>query len=1113
MAERSSYELLIQRLDQFIRKYYTNQMLRGLLITTAVSVGLFVLYAFIESQLYLSTTGRKLLFFSYLTVFLAVLVGGVIIPVSKYFRLGRVIGHDEAAKIIGKHFGNVEDKLLNILQLKSSLSATDNSLVMASIDQKAESIRLVPFSNAIDLGHNRKYLKYALPPVLALLFILFAAPSLITDSTYRIINNGREFERPAPFDIEIEESSLEIVQYDNFALDVKVVGEQLPSELFIKVDDYEYRLTKDALDKFSYQFNNVRKDTPFEVYSGRATSGTKVLKVLAKPKMLNFDVRLTFPSHTSRKPESLSNIGDLSVPEGTKVQWTFSTKSTDEMRMRFEKAEVIDLDMSGSAKFLYEKRIMTDENYAVLLSNKWVDKGDSLQFFIRANRDEIPSIDVEYLQDSFETNIYYFVGIASDDYGLTKLQFKYDRVDANGQILKSGSVPVPFTISRQTEYQYVLDINDYELAPGEKLNYYFEVYDNDSVRGSKSNKTNMMSHRIKSLDELKMDEQENEEEIKDKLQSAIEESKEVKEELKKLKEKLLQKQAPDWQDKKQLEKLMERQRQIQEKLNQAKVANEKNLQNQKELNLTPELMEKQERLQELFEETVNEEMKQLMEQIQQLMQELNKEQTIQSMENVEMNEEKLQKEMERLAELYKQLEVEKEMNESVQELEKLAEKLEKLSEETKKTNEEEKPSEDLLNEHNEIEEKFDDLKEKMKDLKKKNEELEFPKPIPQDAPEQQEEVSKDLKEGEKQLEQQQNSKASESQKKAADKMKKMAGDMQQQMQSGQQEQMNEDIKTLRQLLENLVGLSFTQEDLVNNINRATINTPRYVSLVKDQKKIQDDFKIVEDTLQALSKRQPQIETFVLEKVTDIKSYLKSSLYELEERKKPEANQEQRSTMKNLNDLALMLSEAMEQMQQQMAGMMSGNQMCQNPGQNTEGGKSGEVPMDKLTEGQEKMSEDLKEMIDKLKSGQGNSSKDFAEAAARQAALRKALEDLRKSQQEQGQGFDDQLQQIIDEMNKQEIDLVNKRLDTELLKRQQDIMTRLLEADRAQREREYDDQRQSESGLQIKRALPPSLEQYLKERKAVLEQYKYVSPELKPYYRTLVDEYYKNLKRT
>ena len=86
-------------------------------------------------------------------------------------------------------------------------------------------------------------------------------------------------------------------------------------------------------------------------------------------------------------------------------------------------------------------------------------------------------------------------------------------------------------------------------------------------------------------------------------------------------------------------------------------------------------------------------------------------------------------------------------------------------------------------------------------------------------------------------------------------------------------------------------------------------TKLYDELVQEQFKIKNDFKVAEDTLQALSKRVIQIESFITEKVTEVKSNLSSSLEQLEERQKPQAADHQQRTMKNLNDLALMLSEA------------------------------------------------------------------------------------------------------------------------------------------------------------------------------------------------------------
>jgi hypothetical protein len=131
-------------------------------------------------------------------------------------------------------------------------------------------------------------------------------------------------------------------------------------------------------------------------------------------------------------------------------------------------------------------------------------------------------------------------------------------------------------------------------------------------------------------------------------------------------------------------------------------------------------------------------------------------------------------------------------------------------------------------------------------------------------------------------------------------------------------------------------------------------------------------------------------------------------------------------------------------------------------------------------------------------------------AAKQAALRKALRDLQKEKQGQGKGSKE-LEDILQQMDKIETDLVNKRLTNEMLKRQEEILTRLLESERAEREQEYENKRESKTGLSEERTLPPSVEEYLKQREAQIEPFKTVSPALKPYYKQLVEEYYKSLK--
>jgi hypothetical protein len=182
----------------------------------------------------------------------------------------------------------------------------------------------------------------------------------------------------------------------------------------------------------------------------------------------------------------------------------------------------------------------------------------------------------------------------------------------------------------------------------------------------------------------------------------------------------------------------------------------------------------------------------------------------------------------------------------------------------------------------------------------------------------------------------------------------------------------------------------------------------------------------------------------------------------------------------------------------------------------------------MSKGQEDLNKIMKELKERLekgaKDGKGkdgkekpggsggggthpSNSKEFAQLAAKQAALRDALRKLQKEKQEQGKG-DKALDDIMDEMNKIEIDLVNKKLTNEMLQRQDQILTRLLEHEKAEREREQDEQREAEVARQQQPKMPPALEEYLKKRRAEVEQFRTVSPALKPYYKQLVEEYLK-----
>ena len=934
--------------------------------------------------------------------------------------------------------------------------------------------------------------------------LLLAAPSLIRDSTDRLMRNSESFERPAPFTFVLP-GQLEVVQYGNFPLTVATRGDVLPAEVFIEIEGYRYRLNRQNAGTFTYTFSNVRSDVPFTLSAGEV-SAEATLDVLLKPSITGFSVSADYPDYLGRTDEEFANIGDLTVPAGTRLRWTFDTENTAAIDLRFAGEDTLaGLRRDGTDLYSFDRRALRNDRYTLYVGNDRLPRADSVSYGLTVIADQYPQISAETFTDSTDRKLVYFVGEASDDHGIRQLDFVY-LLRNGGSDATETRVAISGRSGKQTRYDHVFDLRrDLTLEPGDELSYYFEVFDNDGVNGSKSAKSGVMTYREPTRKEMEARSEANDSQVKDQLTKALEATQELQEETEALREKLLQEKELDWKAKKEVEKLQQKQQEIQQQIEEAKRAFEENLENEQP---TEEIRQKEEKLQEMFEEAVSEEMQRLMEEIQQLMEELNKDETLERMEDMELSDQEAEAELERMLELFKQLEVEKEMQDAIEQMEELAEQQEQLAEETAA---EETPSEELQEKQEALQQEMQELGEKLEQAEEKNEQLAQPMPLDTQEEERQE-TEQSMEKAREQLQEQKNQEASEQQKQAAEQMKQTVQQMQQDMQSMQQQSQKEDMAAIRQLLENIVDLSFDQEETMDDLNVTTVNTPRYVELVQQQFRINGDFELVRDSLQALANRNFSIETFVTEKVTEIRGNLATTITELEERQTPQAANQQQRAMTGLNDLALMLNESMEQMQQQMAGQMQGQQQCQKPDKSG-AGKQGQQPQPGEKPGsetQQKIGEDMQGLKEGLKKGEGGSSKEFAEMAARQAALRRALEEKQRQMQQGGEGKDGELEQLIEQMNNAEEDLVNKRLTQESIRRQQDILTRMLEHERSEREQKMDEQRKSETADQQRRQLPAELETYLRERTAELERYRRASPRLKPYYQQLVDSYLRSL---
>ena len=218
------------KLEQFIRRYYTNALLKGGILFFAIGLIYLLITLFIEYVLWLNPTARAILFWVFVSVEIGLFVRFIIWPLLKLFKLQKGIDYEDASKIIGKHFPEVNDKLLNVLQLQKT--SKQSELLLASIQQKSAELHPVPFKMAVNFRKNLTYLKYAAIPIgIVLLTFLTGHFNWFSDSYQRVVNYKTAYEPPAPFQFFVVNEQLQAIENKDFKLNVKMLKFIMPAKL------------------------------------------------------------------------------------------------------------------------------------------------------------------------------------------------------------------------------------------------------------------------------------------------------------------------------------------------------------------------------------------------------------------------------------------------------------------------------------------------------------------------------------------------------------------------------------------------------------------------------------------------------------------------------------------------------------------------------------------------------------------------------------------------------------------------------------------------------------------------------------------------------------------
>jgi len=1079
MINTSYYKEILNKLEKLDKKEQLYVTLIGSLLSVIIVLLLFTSFTFLEMIFHHSSLLRTIIFFIIVFISTTSFVFLFFKPLIRYFDLFNKRNYFETAGKVAIYFPQVKDDLLNAMQLVSADKPGNlysPNLIDASFKNVYEKTKEIKFDSVISFK-KVKQLFYFL-----LILILIAAPLFIfipsmQAASYRLINFNREFIPPQKYSFSILPGNTEITKGDDVEIFVKVSGGK-PAEVYLavkeedKTDFENQKLSADSNGVYKFVYKSARSSFKYFAFAEESFSDEYSIKVTDRPIIKNLDVTVTPPAYSGIPPFQQKDNGNITALKGSRIDIKFfSTKELKEAKLLFEDTTEIVLE-NESVKSTGSFKLLKDNSYKIIIEDIAGNKNPSpITYNLKTLYDDYPTIELIAPEDNVslgnDNRLPVILNIA-DDYGFTKLilhhrlsQSRYEQPQE-----EYSQIEIPLTPGgKELNVEYIWNLTNLSLGTDDVVSYYLEIFDNDNVSGPKSAKTEMLTVRVPSLDEILSGVEKTHSDIENELLETVKEAEELKRELEEIDNELKQdKKDLTWEEKEKIENALDKFEKLQEKIESASEQFNKMKQELQENNLlSEETLKKYMELQKLMDELTSEEMKEALKKLQDMLKSLNRQQTQDALQNFKLDEERFQKSIERTLNLLKRIQIEQKVDELLKRSEMMTEKQVEIEKQTRESDlSDNKQSEQLSEQQEQMTKDLEKFKEELEKLSEQMNELED---MPQDEMEKLKEEYEKMKNAEKSQQAQQNIKqnmkqeASEQQQQIQKNMSQM-NQMLQQMQSAMM-QMNQmqTFTDMMRALDNLINLSKKQEQLKEESQNLEPGSTSFNQNAQQQSNLQKNLSNVVKQLSDLSQKTFAITPEMGKALGNAQREMMKSIQSLQNRNGNMASLSQGESMKSLNEAASLLKGAMESMMQGsgQGGMMSLMQQLQ-----------------KMS-GQQMGLNNMTQMLQQMQQGKltPQQQAELQRLSQQQELIRKSLEQLNREAKEQGQSksLASSLDDILKQMQEVVTDMNTEKLDDQLIQKQERILSKLLDAQRSINERDFEKKRESNTAKNIFRESP------------------------------------------
>ncbi|MBI4546613.1 MAG: hypothetical protein HY707_01430 [Ignavibacteriae bacterium] len=1082
------YSEILSRLNGVRRKENHLSLLYGVLVASLLTLTLVLFIILLEQTFTFDSVGRTVLFSIGTLGVLCSVSWCVGRPLLRILRILKSSHNTSLALKVGKHFPGIHDRLLDAMQIYESKNALKQhyslSLIDASFINLYKQIQPLDFTEAVSDYRINKMRKFLASGLGVLLLVFVISPSGFFGSMYRVVHFNQSFASPLPIQLFVEPGNTEVIRGQNVPIIIRVQGKPIQSLSLLtrqhgQIDFDEINLRSNNNGVFQTEINNIKASTEYYATVEDIKSEKFNITVLDRPLMRSLQVKITPPAYTRISPKMLDeNMGDISAYPGSLINLVLtSSKDLSSARIIFNNDVTFPLVISGKdaeGSFTVKNNL----TYHILLKDiDGLPNVDPIEYAIRLIPDEYPTTEIispaKNLDLTEEMKLDLFIR-NKDDFGFTKLRLAYrlvqSRYEQPAEEFSFIEVPLPKKDQTTVDVWYTWDFSSLHLVPEDAVAYYVEVFDNDNVSGPKSGKSEMYIVRLPSLEEVFTDVSQAHQQSLESMQSVAKEVQQLKKDIEDLNREMRKnRDKTDWQQQKKAEEMLQRYEAMKKKLEETTQKMDEIMQKMEDNKLLSEkTLEKYLELQKLLEKLNSPELREALKKLQEMMmKQLSPEQLKQAMEQLKLTEEQFRQNLERTIELLKRIHIEQKLDELIKRTEELKKQQEALREQTAQT----KPSDrqrrdELAQKQGDLQQQTKSLENETADLTKKMEE--FPKEMPVEqmskAQEQlaQKQLPQKMQQSAQQVQAGNMQGAQENQKQTEQDLSKFAEQLRQVQQSLLDQQMQQIVNEMRKQLQNVLELSKRQESLKDETKGLDPNSQLFREGAQQQSELKDDLGNVANSIGELAKKTFAISPEMGREIGNAMKQMDEALENMENRNPGGSSDKQGDAMGSLNRAAMMMQNALKGLMQEgqsgfgMAGLM---------------GRLGQIG-----KGQGEINAGTQQTMQ----GQGMSAAQqaaYQRLAGQQAAVQKSLQELSEEAKNAGEFSKllGDLDRIAEEMIEVQTDLEQGGVNPETIKKQERILSRLLDSQRSLRERDYEKRRRAESGKNIQRLSPAKID--------------------------------------